>query len=74
METLTDDERDACVFVTFSSHLYVSHIYANFNFNFTSIIILILAHVTGSAQRKSKTIGTEYLMHLALIITTTGMG
>ena len=62
METLTDDERDACVFVTFSSHLYVSHIYANFNFNF------------GSAQRKSKTIGTEYLMHLALIIVATGMG
>jgi len=46
--------------------------YANFNFNFTSI--LILAHVTGSAQRKSKTLGKEYLLHLALIIAATGMG
>jgi len=56
---------------TFSSHLYVSHMYAYFNFNFTSILVLILAHVM---PRGKATIGTEYLMHLALIIAATGVG
>jgi len=31
-----------------------------------------LAHVTWSVQKKSKTIATEYLMHLALIGAATG--
>ena len=37
----------------------VLYVHLNFSLNLTNVI--------GSTQKKSKTIGTEYLMHLALI-------